>query len=403
MKKLENLGLSVCNVFTVDWVTCSFSNTDVYSVIGILNLDHSKFSFEEKYSWGYPCTATFGNIRIFYTPDDKEYPKAHKGCCLNMSGQACREFETFSRSLDWPTLFSRLELLDGNVTRLDLAYDDRTGVILLPRLAMDIADRYFIGHARRSERLYSDNIDDDIQGLTVYVGSRKSALYIRIYDKAAERGYHPSECHWVRVEIQMRDDRAMMAARSVATDPNIGNVFAGILSNYLRVLRPTADSNKSRWPTAEYWQQILHDVASLRLTTPGIEYNFRKAEVNFVKQYHQFLRTYKKIYGADAPQKLFLECDSLCEGEDIKEKYKIAEREAAAYFGEVISPDQIEKDLNDHIQSVNHKLILENKQLNQQLETLRGMVADLKKDLNYRDAETISFDELLSYDPDLPW
>lgn len=403
MKKLENLGLSVCNVFTVDWVTCSFSNTDVYSVIGILNLDQSKFSFEEKYSWGYPCTATFGNIRIFYTPDDKEYPKAHKGCCLNMSGQACREFETFSRSLDWPMFFSRLELLDGNVTRLDLAYDDRTGVILLPRLAMDIADRNFIGHARRSERLYSDNIDDDIQGLTVYVGSRKSALYIRIYDKAAERGYHPSECHWVRVEIQMRDDRAMMAARSVATDPNIGNVFAGILSNYLRVLQPTCDSNKSRWPTAEYWQRILHDVASLRLTRPGIEYNFRKAEVNFVKQYHQFIRTYKKIYGADAPQKLFQECDDLCTGEDIKEKYKIAEREAAAYFGELISPDQVEKDLNDHIQSVNHKLILENKQLNQQLETLRVMVADLKKDLNYRDAETISFDELLSYDPDLPW
>ena len=403
MKKLENLGLSVCNIFTVDWVTCSFSNTDVYSVISVLNLDQSKFSFEEKYCWGYPCTATFGNIRIFYTPDDREYPNAHKGCCLNMSGQACREFETFSRSLDWPTLFSRLDLLDGNVTRLDLAYDDRTGVILLPRLAMDIADRNFIGHARRSERLYSDNIDDDIQGLTVYVGSKKSALFIRIYDKAAERGFHPSECHWVRVEIQMRDDRAMMAARSVATDPNIGNVFAGILSNYLRVLQPTCDSNKSRWPTAEYWQQILHDVASLRLTTPGIEYNFRKAEVNFVKQYHQFLRTYKKIYGADAPQKLFQECDILCEGENIKEKYKIAEREAAAYFGEVISSDQVQNDLNDHVQSVNSKLILENKQLNRDLAALRGMVADLKKDLNYRDAETISFDELLSYDPDLPW
>ena len=45
---MENLGLSVCNVFTVDWVTCSFANTDVYSVIGIMNLDPAKFSFSEK-------------------------------------------------------------------------------------------------------------------------------------------------------------------------------------------------------------------------------------------------------------------------------------------------------------------------------------------------------------------
>ena len=400
---MEKLGLSVCNVFTVDWVTCSFANTDVYSVIGIMNLDPAKFSFSEKYSWGYPCTATFGNIRIFYTPNDKEYPKAHKGCCLNMSGQGCREFETFSPSLSWSMFFSRLELLDGSITRLDLAYDDRTGVILLSRLAMDIADRNFIGHAKYTERLYSDNFDDDIQGLTVYVGSRKSDLFVRIYDKAAERGYHPSECHWVRVEIQMRADRAMLAARSVATEPYIGNVFAGILSNYLRILQPVGDSNKSRWPTADYWTKILRDVSSLRLTTPGIEYNFRKAEVHFVKQYHQFLRTYKKIYGAEASQKLFQECDNLCQNENIKEKYRIAEREAATLFDEVISSDQIEKDLNDHIDSVNHKMSLENKELKNQLEILRGIVADLKKDLNYRDAETISFDELLSYDPDLPW
>lgn len=400
---MENLGLSVSNVFTVDWVTCSFSDTDVYSVISVMNLDPGKFSFDEKYSWGYPCTATFGNIRIFYTPDDKNYPKAHKGCCLNMSGQGCREFEAFSRSLSWPMFFSRLELLGGSFTRLDLAYDDRTGVIPLPRLAIDVADRNFIGHAKKSERLYSDDIENDIQGLTVYVGSRKSDLFIRIYDKAAERGYHPSDMHWVRVEIQMRNDRAIMAARSVATDPYIGNVFAGILSNYLRILTPTADSNKSRWPTADYWNQILRDVASLRLTTPGVEYNFRKAEVSFVKQYHQFLRTYKKIYGADAPQMLFDLCDQLCSGEKIKEKYKIAVREAAVFFDEVVSQDEVVHDLRNHIDSVNYQLIRDNEVLSRQLADLRSIVAELRKDLNYRDAENISFDEILSHDPGLPW
>ena len=393
---MENLGLSVVNVFTVDWVTCSFAQSDVFSVISMLGLCSDQFSYSEKYSWGYPCTAAFGNIRIFYTPDEKKFPKAHKGCCLNMSGQGCREFETYSPSLSWSMLFSRLDLLGGRFTRLDLAYDDRTGVIILPRLAMDVADRNFIGHAKYTQRLYSDNIDEDIQGLTVYVGSRKSDLYIRIYDKAAERGYRDGECHWIRVEIQMRNDRASMAARSVSTDPNIGNVFAGILANYLRILQPNGDSNKSRWPTADYWEKILRDVASLRLTAPGIEYNFRKAEVHFVKQYHQFLRTYKKIYGADAPQKLFQLCDDLCRGEDIKEKYLAAEREAAALFGQVVSQDAIDHEL---FELSNFKLIQDNKALLAQVEHLRGLVADLR----YRDAETVSFDELFGVDKNLPW
>lgn len=400
---MENLGLSVVNIFTVDWVTCSFSGTDVFSVISILGLQPDQFSFAEKYSWGYPNTATFGNIRIFYTPDEKQYPKAHKGCCLNMSGQGCREFESYSPSLSWPMLFSRMDLLGGNFTRLDLAYDDRTGVIILPRLAMDISDRNFIGHAKKTERLYSDDIENDIQGLTVYVGSRKSDLFIRIYDKAAERGYPSGEFHWVRVEIQMRNDRAMMASRAVATDPHIGNVFAGILANYLRILQPTGDSNKSRWPTADYWLKILHDVSSLRLTSPGVEYNFRKAEHHFLKQYHQFIHTYRKIYGADAASRLFEECENLCTGEDIKEKYLMAQREAALLSAATVSCEDIDEILSSHVESVNLHLVKENKELTAQLETLRSTIAELKKDLNYREAETISFDQLFGVDPGLPW
>ena len=399
---MENLCLSIVNIFTVDWVTCSFGQSDVYSVISMLGFSADQFSYAEKYSWGYPCTASFGNIRIFYNPDDftglPRFPNSHKGCCLNMSGQGCREFETHSPTFSWADLFSRFELLNGRFTRLDLAYDDRTGVIPLPRLAIDIAERNFIGHAKQSQRLYSDDIENDIQGLTVYVGSRKSDLYIRIYDKAAERGYKSSELHWIRVEIQMRNDRAIMAARSVACDPNIGNVFAGILANYLRILQPTNDSNKSRWTTADYWQQILHDVSALPLTMPGIEYNFRKAEFHFVKQYHQFLYAYQKIYGDAAPEKLFSEVMSLCDGEDIKEKYLAVIRNAASIIG-VPDTTDVDQALVVQVESINTKLMLENKSLMNQIEVLRGIVADLK----YRDAETMSFNELLGLDPNCPF
>lgn len=402
-------SLSVVNVFTVDWVTVSF-NLDVYSVIALLGLDHVKFSFSEKYSWGYPCTAEYGHIKVYYNPDDlpenfdiPRYPKAHKGCCLNMSGQGCRDFETYSPDLSWAMLFSRIKVADGNFTRLDLAYDDRSGVIFLPRLAMDVAERNFIGHARQTMRLYSDDIENDLQGLTVYVGSQKSDLFIRIYDKAAERGYQPSEMHWVRVEIEMRHDRAVLAADAVSTDPHIGHVFAGILANYLKIVTPNGDSNKSRWPVADYWEKLLHDVSALHLTMPGIEYNFRKSEVYFLKQYHQYLRAYYVIYGENAPQQLFNDCMNLCVGEDFKPKYLKAIQDFNAIYGtsEQRSAEAASFDISllDRAYQLNDGLRRDNVALRSQLDHLRGILADLQ----YRDAETMSFYELFERDPDLPF
>lgn len=355
---MENLGLSVVNVFTVDWVTASFSQSDVYSVISMLGLEQDAFTYSEKYSWGYPCTAEYGHIRIYYNPYDigefRRFPKANSGCALNLSGQACRELETFCPTLSWAMLFSRLELLGAKFTRLDLAYDDRTGVISLPRLAVDIADDNFIGRARYTQRIYSHDYDSDIDGLTVYVGSKNSDVFVRIYDKAAERGFSPADLHWVRVEIQLRADRAVMAARSVATEPHIGDVFAGILANYLKILEPTADSNKSRWPVADYWKKVIRDVSALHLTMPGIEYNFRKSEVHFLTQYKQFLYAYLQIYGAGAPDQLFRDILRMCEGDEIKQKYLIAIREAHLLYGAPSIPadlrerqENIEKVLRD--------------------------------------------------------
>lgn len=399
---MENHGLAIQNVFTVDWVTVSFSQSDVYSVISILGLKTYDFQYNEKHMWGYTHTAQFGHVRIFYTPYSQLDIKANKGCCLNMSGQACREFETYSNSFSWADLFSRFELLGGEFTRLDLAYDDRTGVIFLPRLAMDVADRNFIGHARKSERLYSDDLDKDIQGLSVYIGSKQSDIFIRIYDKAAERGYHPSEMHWVRVEIQMRKIRAVMAARAVATEAHIGEVFAGILNNYFRIVTPTGDSNKSRWPVAEYWEKIIRDVEKLHLTMPGIEYNFRRSQAHFLKQYHQMLFAYMQMHGDQAAAKLFADVVALCQGEELKEKYVAAVREYHAIYGNpenVVSSDDIQQVLNSHVEVVNKGLVDDNKRLRSLVDLLRQQLAE-SGHVTY---EQTDFEELYGRDPNLPF
>ena len=50
-------------------------------------------------------------------------------CVWRCPGQGCRDFETFGKG-DW-WLFEFIRLTGGTVTRLDIAYDDFSGVLPL--------------------------------------------------------------------------------------------------------------------------------------------------------------------------------------------------------------------------------------------------------------------------------
>lgn len=52
------------------------------------------------------------------------------------------------------------------------------------------------------------------EGECIYFGSPKSNTRIRIYNKAAERGYKEGEKHWIRVELQLRDVNASGALKN---------------------------------------------------------------------------------------------------------------------------------------------------------------------------------------------
>jgi len=68
---------------------------------------------------------------------------------------------------------------------------------------------------------------------------------VRIYDKAAERGFTDGQ-HWVRIELQLRDGRA---AEFSKIPMDIGEAFAGVLLNYLRY----AYSAESRYIYRNPW------------------------------------------------------------------------------------------------------------------------------------------------------
>lgn len=301
------------NLFLIDWLTVTFKSDTVISVIAMLGLDSACFVEKQSFKNGYPLDTFFSDIHIWSGADDPQYYKAgynkkgrwvtaeekardDMGVCLNLSGKGCRAFEEHSK-VGWIDLIKRIFQHNGNITRLDLAYDDHMGVIDIYRFASDIRDRNYRSKSKKAKILWSDDQELDVQGLTVYVGKECSDVFIRVYDKAAERGFDHDR-HWVRVELQLRDDRATEAMRRLFQKESIGVVAAGILRNYLTVCVPTEDSNKSRWPVAYYWERVLGQMETIRLwAAPGEPYNFSKTEMHVVKQYSQFILAYTQIYG----------------------------------------------------------------------------------------------------------
>lgn len=86
--------------------------------------------------------------------------------------------------------------------------------------------------------------------------------------------------HWVRVEMQLRNDRAL--AFISRTDP-IGVTFAGVLLNYLRYVEEMpSDANRWRWPMKQYWSDLVGAAEKISLyVKPGIEYNIMQLD-NYV-------------------------------------------------------------------------------------------------------------------------
>ena len=294
------------NVFLLDWVTIVFHGVTEYDVKYFLRLKDVPWQTKTSFINGYPLDLFFDHIHIRHGADRPEFyddPKKARtdmGVCLDMSGQGCREFESWSE-ISWFEFITDAFRCMGvpgatmSVTRLDLAYDDHCGLLNIWRIKSDVEDRNYISKSKKSRIIWSDDQETDIRGLTLEIGSRSSPVLIRIYDKAAERGY-PKGKHWVRVELQLRKVRALEAFKLLFQRESIGLVASGIIRNYCMFVSPTNDTNRARWPIAEYWQRVLDGMEKLRVWhSPGEEYNFAQKETHLIHQFGQLLQVVAKL------------------------------------------------------------------------------------------------------------
>lgn len=265
--------------------------------IELLGMQDCSWEEADKGAHGYLNRLSYGHISILYNGRDD------MGVCLDMSGQGCRVFESLGTG-DYQSLFFEVfsEPDDIHITRLDVAFDDHSGILDLPTLVSDTQQLdsclpvQFICRSSHRGVEWSHNDGDERSAFSVYHGSRKSEIFIRIYDKAAERGFF--DRHWVRVEQQLRRDRALAFAEQMYLGMPVGEVFRGVLFNYLRYVDDSGDSNRWRWPMKSYWADLLDGATRIRLySKPGIEYNMINLEHYVFSQAGNAINTYLDIMG----------------------------------------------------------------------------------------------------------
>ena len=280
-------AISTENLILFDWLTFTSHIDSPETVMQLLGLKEVPWQKMDKGRNGYRGRFFFENISILFDGAD------NMGVCVDMTGTGCRAFETYS-TINWTELMQILfyDPDSYNVTRLDMAFDDHTGILDIDELRDDTDDHMYVSRSKTWKVEYGS------AGTTIYHGSPKSNMYIRIYDKAAERQLE--NVHWIRVEMQMRDEIAQGFISGLMRNP-VGDQFRGVLHNYLRyVVQPAEDTNMSRWPTAPYWAKLLENVQRIRCwTAPGVEYNEFTLSNFVINQAGNALDCYLKIFGME--------------------------------------------------------------------------------------------------------
>lgn len=134
------------------------------------------------------------------------------------------------------------------------------------------------------------------KGLTLYCGSRKSDVFMRIYDKKAEQHINDGG-HWMRCELELKNDNALQVFVLLTSGEDftqkLKDLYTGICFSHIRFI-DERKSNISRSVTSQWWTDFLDGVEVGFKFTQKKEYKTIDSLMNWVD--HSVLGALKVIY-----------------------------------------------------------------------------------------------------------
>lgn len=277
---------------SIDWIAfTSTIITKVSEMISFLGYTTKDFVLLPKGANGYKKMHRLESAPITILSDGNEDMGIH----VVISGTAIPELlEHFRASITSDTPFSAdvvslsdfdnsimVEFLQqirrlGWLTRFDLAVDDLGAQYFTLDDVKGFLDRQeVVSKFRVYKNVLESTFANEKTGHTIYFGSRRSEVMLRVYDKQLEQNQKATdgevlEDPWVRWEIELKNDRANIAADYLIQRKQLGEIIMEILNNYVRVI-VNDDSNRSRCSAHPLWEKFVGMVGKLRLYVESVQ------------------------------------------------------------------------------------------------------------------------------------
>lgn len=266
-----------------DYVRIRFPTTDVKQVVEhILRLKLSYFLHEDYGFYSYAEHYALGDIFVLSSPE------LNKGVLVELKGRGCRQFESYllAQERSWYEFFMDALSAGGVMKRLDLAINDRTGILNIPLLTEKCRNEECISVFRSFKSYRSGELvrrdEKECMGNTLYIGSLQSEVYFCIYEKDYEqyrKNHIPiSEAEVKnRFEIRLKNERAYYAVRDLLIFDNPEQTAFKIINRYIRFV--DRDDNRPRcdWKLNDEWAWFISNHRDrLKLTTKPEPYTYER-------------------------------------------------------------------------------------------------------------------------------
>ncbi len=231
--------------------------------------------------------------------------------------------------------------LGARCRRLDIAFDDRGGYLHYDHIVAAVTGRNVVSRYRNKfdpGRGGSLSGDD---GWTLYFGRYGGKTFVRIYDKAKERGLTDGT-HWIRVEAVFRAERAELALVDWLKTGFSAARAVGLLRGLVdfRVRQEDNTIHPERWPFVDWWQAFLGEITATHLGTAAEPpKSVADGYEHLLKTASPLLAMVNDFYGEQAV------ADLIAAGRDRQKKQhkkavEISKREGDTYEGVMLPPPQ---------------------------------------------------------------
>lgn len=203
------------------WIEGTFASRDKIDVPDILSQTAIEIKAFNRYSVG----SLFDDGRTMLTNPNRPEMGTH----IIWPGDACDLCP-----IDPEELVTYLHLAKFKFTRIDMAIDVMDFNLKPQRATLEMKNGRIKTRASKS----LENSDPRNPGYTQYVGTKKSEIYLKLYDKAAEMGV---DADHTRIELTIQGKRAPQAAAEIVRR-----------TDYRRMVVAFAD-----FPKWKQWRQIM--------------------------------------------------------------------------------------------------------------------------------------------------